>query len=443
MKARSAFVALAVVLGAASQAHQQGKVNDQAIPELPFFRELTHLQFFATDRRTLVLMPAQVVATGVHMQHAVSPHGRFIGWLLMDASVGGYLEDLTSPGMTMQKLLSNMPQYKVVVYDQQTHDVEVRAIFPRPQIATGICALDEDGSFIVHMMTPYLQEKGGSSTFYLSRRGQQVKTLFEETKFARLTGDPSGTYFAVSRGDGRARDVTIYDISGRTRLELKANQSFSLTGGQVLVQAQKIEDFKAYDIATGKEIPNNSCRPEPFARARSRFIEWKQERPAGALINTSKLRATVTETGETADVGAGVFDFYADPADRYIFYTYGDVVMLRELREIDPKIVARARKANDQRDAIDHAQECARALMNWAGNNNGMLPLGDDWKDWKAKASEFMEHKVWLDEFVFLLPGAQLTGMKEPEKTIIGMIVRPDGQAVAYADGHVVWKPSG
>ena len=142
------------------------------LQRVAFMRGGTHIQFFDDAKRALVLMPARVVATGAYVQHAVSPDGRYIGWLVMEATMGELVEWVSTPGRTTADFMANMPKVRLFVYDRQTRTAEFRVVLPGTRSTASLYSLDSNGSFLVSIWNMTTDGTSNGSTIYTSIAGQ-------------------------------------------------------------------------------------------------------------------------------------------------------------------------------------------------------------------------------------------------------------------------------
>ena len=90
--------------------------------------------------------------------------------------------------------------------------------------------------------------------------------------------------------------------------------------------------------------------------------------------------------------------------------------------------------------AMSKAKQVALGLIMYSADNDDAIP-GD--LDLRKDVSPYVRNDSVFDGFVYTFQGGKLSDLKDPANTVLGYTDTPDGRAVAYADGHVVWKNPG
>jgi len=126
------------------------------------------------------------------------------------------------------------------------------------------------------------------------------------------------------------------------------------------------------------------------------------------------------------------------PTGDAVYYVDGGVAKVRPLVQLTDD---QKRDLFDalKKEAISNAKQCALGLLMYSNDADDLLPPGGGF--------EFVEPYIKNDDvmadFVYAPPSELNTGkIGNPATTMIGYINGPGGQAIAYADGHVVWVPS-
>ncbi len=95
--------------------------------------------------------------------------------------------------------------------------------------------------------------------------------------------------------------------------------------------------------------------------------------------------------------------------------------------------------------ALSNAKQIALALLMYAQDFDGNLPSGSDsikdiLKPYLKYDSIFFMPGTTGDGFVYTYGGGPLSAIEKPAETSIGYFNGPNGRAVIFADGHVVWE---
>ena len=126
------------------------------------------------------------------------------------------------------------------------------------------------------------------------------------------------------------------------------------------------------------------------------------------------------------------------PSGDAVYYVEGGIAKVRPLLRLtdDQKrdLFAAAKK-----EAINNAKQCALGLLMYSGDADDLLPPGGSFGD----VDPYIKSDDVMADFMYTPPSElNLTKIGNPATTPIGYINGPDGQAMAYADGHVVWIPN-
>ncbi|MES1227915.1 MAG: hypothetical protein ABUL72_04535 [Armatimonadota bacterium] len=392
--------------------------------------------------KSLALMPARVLFTGMPGAHAVSPGGRYIGWCVGDAGLSDAYRDIAK--VIMPNALPEFPNYRFMVYDRETKTTEDRGGLSRPALPTLVYPLGNTGSFLIQSAlrdaTPNLNKRGSTLISQVGDRqlGRGI-TLAEDED---IEADPfSGYWMITKRIPEKSSKVSVYDASLRPvwSQEVKG-YSFIYKGKLVLPRAQRGGQGSQVDLATGK-IEAQQPIDDAFDEPQSPFLHWLYKSPERTESYVSpKLTVQVNGEKEVEVMAAEIHDFYADPQDQFILYSDGDAILMREMFLVDPDAVKKAKEARQRQALLNRAKQVGIGMMIYGADYDDMLPPGDKWSD---RLYPYLKNNDLSKDFVFLLPGVNMSSITNPATTMLGFITGPGGMAVVYADGHAVWSPHG
>ena len=86
---------------------------------------------------------------------------------------------------------------------------------------------------------------------------------------------------------------------------------------------------------------------------------------------------------------------------------------------------------------MSRAKMVATGMMIYGSDYDDCLPLANNWQD---AVYPYMKNMDLMKGFNYLLSGQNMTEISNPAQTVLGIISTEYGEAVAYVDGHVVWR---
>ncbi|MES1227914.1 MAG: hypothetical protein ABUL72_04530 [Armatimonadota bacterium] len=414
------------------------------------------LQVLSNDEKALALMPARHIANGIVVGQGVSVDGRYIAAWMGNASWADLFGDI---GKSLKGDMNPpMPVFRFVVYDRQTRVAEERGSLPKGATPGPISPLDNAGTFLCQ--ATFAPQNGANTQQILISSPGQSRFIGSQALPSGYYAvvDLSGNYWMTVGGDmpspdnpvapaksGTTEDggviATVYNSAGQKLLERHGKYYFTLLKGELYMMAGKRSSSYKVNLASGTQEEISPTMPPFSPLPKSTFLTWEftdtgfSRMPTGSKPQT--LSVKVEHTNETLLVAAAVNNFYADPQDRFIVYTDGDAFLMREIGPMPIDLLKAAQRAAVKTMLISNAKQVAVAMMLFAADWDDNLPAGDGWKD---KLKPYIKNSDLMKDFVLLLPGVQLSGIKDPANTVLGVISGPGGQAIAYADGHVKWK---
>jgi hypothetical protein len=87
--------------------------------------------------------------------------------------------------------------------------------------------------------------------------------------------------------------------------------------------------------------------------------------------------------------------------------------------------------------AVNEAKQVALSIIMFAADYDGKYPANDG--KWKDGIGPYLRSPELASTFNYTLPGGNANSMPNPASTQLGYVDGPDGRAIAYADGHVVY----
>jgi prepilin-type processing-associated H-X9-DG protein len=129
------------------------------------------------------------------------------------------------------------------------------------------------------------------------------------------------------------------------------------------------------------------------------------------------------------------------PNGSAVAYVHHGVAMVRPFARVPKEAYIQMRDAAAKAEAVSVAKQAALAhIMYAADNDDNLIANSGEWRD---TIMPYIKNREMLDKFVYTFAGGSMTAIESPAETEIGYVPGPGGRAVAYADGHVKWKPDG
>ena len=398
------------------------------------------LPILGAKDKCLALMPARLLFSGSPGVHTVSPDGRYIAWLVGDAPQADLYRDIAK--VIMPNAVAEQPNFHLMVYDRETHTSEDRGALPKPSYPQFVSALGSGGTFLIESFKfDEIKRQASQSYVVLSFPGD--RSLDRRLNLADeqdLSIESQNGYWMVSKRTPKSpTQVAVYDATGRLVLQKSvAGRAELMQGGYLFVDGGRRGTRTRLNLTNGRveTVPlRNEYRPDtPLATP---FLTWLFKQEQGVDYRPSRL--TVRVKGEPAALimAADIKDFYADPQDRFILYSDGDAILMREMVPVDVADVLRAKREREKKALMDRAKMVGIGMQIYGADYDGILSPGQKWQD---RLQPYLRNNDLMQDFVFLLPGVNLSTIDQA-RTMLGFITGPGGMAVVYADTHVVWVP--
>jgi hypothetical protein len=124
------------------------------------------------------------------------------------------------------------------------------------------------------------------------------------------------------------------------------------------------------------------------------------------------------------------------PTADAVFYVDGGIAKVRALVAL----------SDDQKkglydalkhEALSNAKQAGLGLLMYSNDYDGVLPPAGTFDI----VDPYLKNQDVMDDFMYTPPGdLGTTNMQNPASTILGYIDGPDGRAIVYGDGHVIWS---
>lgn len=406
-----------------------------ALLMVPCFAGAQNFPVLEGKTEVLAVLPARVIGTGFPGPRAVSADGRYIGWLIGEKSLSDLLQELnlllTPPSPKV------VPPYHLVVYDTERHVSEDRGSVGSG-LAVSVDAIGNSGAFIVQTSRLSDDGKTGQRQLILSQAGERaLNRALPLGQEEVVEADATSEHFLISVTDrsGRRTKVTVYSSAGQPVFQRESEGQPYLMNGWIFYPGEKGRS-EEYDLATGRRGRYPAL---PQRNEASKKLDWKVTQ--NSEENSKPTQVDVGFTGEKKTTRlAGAFEnLFIDFKDRYLAYSDGDAILIRDIVPMDPAAYA-AMKAKRERNALmSRAKQIGTALAIYANDYDDTFPSAGNFEE---KVFPYIKIREMLKDFVFLLPGVANTSLSDVSTTRMGFIQGQGGMAVVYADTHVVWVPN-
>lgn len=387
----------------------------------------------------LAVMPARLMFSGLPGDRAISPNGRYIGWIVGDMSVGDLFPSAKSFFIPDPNL--KMPSCRLMVYDRELHTSEDRGSVG-PGHMVNVSALGNGGTFLLTVMDQKMTP-GDPVRIIISR--SQDSSLTREMVLLhneQLTVDPLGGYFGLfpmpqpsPRGKPNRIPVTVYNSQGQ-RVLTREVQGYPqmLNGLLALPSTRRGEPRQGLNLETGRVEP--FALPETPERAR---VEWNEKPESSVPFQPAKLSARAPGATKITEITGGFQHLYIDPEDRFLVYCDGDAMLIRDIVPVDPKLWAQMKKEKERIQLVNRAKQVGLAVLIYSSDYDDVTPPSGNFDD---RVMPYVKNREILRDFVFLLPGINQKSLDNPATTVLGFLQGDGGRAMVYADGHVKWVPN-
>ncbi len=389
-------------------------------------------EMFGDDKKTFLLLPAEVVSSGLVGQVQFSTSGRYITYQKADTSN-------FEARLVNKELPTKTSWYR---YDRTT---KVNLKIQVPDSTKEVLFLGDDQT--VFFSGDTTKEPQG---FIDLKTGITSKTNFDLEKFEYYGELSWAPYFVFSTSD--------------TQLMLvKPNgQSLSFKVPPKIHIFQPIQT-KSKDIVFSAMIsgdPNKVGRLSYSSTNRTAefVIQTQAEWAADMRSNDSPREFWFEAIGDSnfiklanlkkdlksdlptkAKLGAINCNPTFSPSNDCVAYEDAGALLLRDIRPMDSELARKLQTAAAKANAMSDAKQAALGLIVYASDADDVLPGAEGWEH---KVAPYFKNADLLKNFNYTYKGGSLSSIANPSATELGFTMGPGGRAVAYADGSVKWVPN-
>ena len=128
------------------------------------------------------------------------------------------------------------------------------------------------------------------------------------------------------------------------------------------------------------------------------------------------------------------------PDEKWLAYISSGSAFVRQIQRYDKEAFLKELQEFLKKRAIEEAKTASLALLMYAADYDDNLPNPDS--DWRKSLDPYLRDSGSLERFIYNGRG-NVAKMEDPSTAEMGYIDTGFGRAIAYADGHVVWKAKG
>lgn len=165
---------------------------------------------------------------------------------------------------------------------------------------------------------------------------------------------------------------------------------------------------------------------------RMQFTEPRFDEPTNSTqpnLTKAKLFSAV--------IGVNLGQAYVADDQSAVFLTDTGGLDVIPLQPVDLAVYNAMLKRKAQNEAMTKAKMVSLGMLMYGADWDDMLPMSNNWSD---AVMPYLKNKDLVTNFQYLGDGENMKDVKDPAKTELGIISTPYGEAVAYLDGHVVWR---
>jgi hypothetical protein len=155
-------------------------------------------------------------------------------------------------------------------------------------------------------------------------------------------------------------------------------------------------------------------------------------------IKTLWLTSTYKSDLQHAFLAADVSSVSMSPTEDSVFYVSQGIGYVRSLVRLPRDLFEKMLAAADRRKVMSNTKQAVTALLMYTMDNDDKMPMKEE--DILGLLYPYTKDGEVLRGFVYTFAGGDITKLSDPAGTEIGYMEGAGGRAVAYADGHVIWK---
>ena len=130
---------------------------------------------------------------------------------------------------------------------------------------------------------------------------------------------------------------------------------------------------------------------------------------------------------------------HTEVANNVVLFTDSGGLHRIDLVPIDPDAYQRLLAEKAKQDAMMKSKHAALGLLIYASDYDDLFPPSSNWQE---LVDPYIKNSDITANFNYLLNGEELANIANPAETVLGIVSTPYGEAIAYADGHVIWRPN-
>lgn len=265
-------------------------------------------------------------------------------------------------------------------------------------------------------------------------RQNELRAQGNKATFAVSFCDPFGRLIRTVQLDNRVSPNLMWNSDGVIWLTFRSEG----TDAKPVPRQWFTLDLDSGQIVPSQNRPKFTTPPDPLLKIHPGILagqgaSGQEEVPALWLTSSNDKGGVLIGSGTNGMVGE------ISPTLDSVLYTSQGVAMVRTIVKLPKDAVLAALKAAEKTKTLSNTKQVALALIMFISDNDDMFP-GQGF-DFAKELEPYTKNPGLLNGFVYTFQGGSATGIESPAETEIGYMLGPGGRAVAYADGHVKWKP--
>ena len=395
------------------------------------------IDMFGDDKRSFVLLPAEVISSGTVQNVQFSPTGRFITYTRFDN--GFYETSLLASG---QEKAPPRPKVTWYRYDRTTKSSKPLAV---PSEAAEVIILGDDRT--AYFCGPQPNDAQG---FLDITTGIVTKTNFDMANMIYFGDKKAAPYFMVKSGENGVQLIRPngQTFSFQTPPKVRVFRPLSTDASTMTFAAMaKGEPSKVghlvYQLSDGstsfKEITRPEWAKEMEADNQSSDF-WFETIGNLDMVKLANLpKKLVTDLPTKAKLARAGSNPRFGPNNDCVAYEDSGALLIRDIKPMDQAFARKFQAEAAKRKAINDSKQAALALIMYASDMDDVLPGAEGWEN---KVNPYALDSDMLKNFNYTYKGGNMGNISDPANTELGFTMGPGGRAVAYVDGHVKWIPN-
>ncbi|MBI1333991.1 MAG: hypothetical protein GC165_14050 [Armatimonadetes bacterium] len=385
---------------------------------------------FGDGKQTYLLMPAEVISSGIVSNVSVSLTSRYVLFRR---------NDVPSPDkLIVSKSTEPGPWY---YYDRTTKKSKP---LPVPKTAIDVAILG-DGVTAFFFGGPDRSSQG----FVNLDSGAVRKTSIDIQHLDYLGELPSAPY-VVATDEGKAQIIRTDGATANIVLPPKVRLG-TPTGGDgnsisftAFRRTSPLEYGKAVVQLSSGEVSYKACTREEWIAMNPDFQDtnrfWFELLGDLAYVKMMNLpKDAKSDLPLRAKLGMVDCSPRFSYDNKFVVYQDAGALLVRDIQPIDTDTAKKLYNDALKLAAISKAKQVALGLIMCAADNDDVLP---GLQGWEAKVDPYLKDQDMMKDFNYTFHGGDMNSLEDPAGTELGFVLAPGGRAVAYTDGHVKWIPN-